>query len=115
MPVLVATMAGEIAECLVNPAALGLGGTTDRKFAYRLAAMAICRIQIQGERGTISEDETRDKESAINLAIEDASLEARRLIERNIRAVHRVAELLIRRGKVSGREVAAIVGDSQDG
>jgi hypothetical protein len=108
MPLLVRFMAGVAAERHLNPD-VSYEKSMDWKEAHRWAAMALCDFVIVEGCAEVSEEEVERNREAIQQVLEDARDEAERLVGENLDAVRRVAEFLLRRGRVSGDEVAEVV------
>lgn len=110
LPILTMCMAGVAAERDVNPDAT-LEGSMDWRDAWRFAVMAMCDhvIKPDGVTAHISEHEQQAKEPALRQALADAVRQAEALVAEHRVAVRRVAELLLRRGRVTGDEIAAVV------
>jgi ATP-dependent Zn protease len=118
MPFLIGLMAGTVAEAKVNADAWSQSqGSLDRETAEYFAVGAICEPTSSTDDGGVifSKEQVSSKEGEINEVFNEALNEATRLVDANLEAVTRVAERLLRRGKLTGSEVAAIVAECRKG
>jgi ATP-dependent Zn protease len=104
-------IAGPVAELLWNPALLEDGGATGDFADARICAVAsFCEPSYGDREEMIFSPEQQEKHAAkISALAEDAIEGAYRLVEKNLKAIVEVANLLIIRKELSGDEVAAIV------
>jgi ATP-dependent Zn protease len=84
-------------------------GTMDIDTAKRFAVAAICAYTVEGNIARFDEHQIRSRQREIDGLIHEALEEAIRMVDENLDAITRVAEQLLRRGKLMGSEVAAIV------
>jgi hypothetical protein len=107
MPCLVQIMAGPVAENSISPGiVLGAGpGKTDYDIALMIAVVALHDGQVP-ENGEVSVDVSHPKyTSALDLAIKEAG----RLVDANQPTIAKTADLLLKRTRLAGDEVFAIV------
>lgn len=108
---IVQCMTGPLAEMEVNPRLLEEGGDRqDRADAMRTATVAMCVPQDRGGgRMEISSAEQVRNKDRINALVMSSLQEAAELVATHWPAIHRVADLLIRRQSLTGDEVTEVV------
>jgi hypothetical protein len=112
-PILIQTLAGMAVEAWVNPETASQeyqAGTSDWAAGLFFATLSICEHvkTTDGRPDFIEEDFNRCLPQIMSM-MEAARDEVARLAEENRAAIIEVAEMLVRKGRLEGHEVAAIV------